>query len=82
MQEAGAAASVARLIADLSPDVTLLLLPPVLEGDAGLSATGMVDTLLMVSDGTSTVAADLRQCDRLLDGGPPVLGVVLVDAEC
>jgi protein-tyrosine kinase len=81
LQEPGAAASVARLIDILAPDVTLLLLPPVLEGDAGLSSMGMVETLLMVSDGTSTVPLDLRHCDRLLEGGPPVLGVVLVDAE-
>ncbi|MTE01520.1 hypothetical protein GIY56_14620 [Paracoccus sp. YIM 132242] len=81
LQEPGVAASVARLVADLSPDVTLLLLPPILEGDAGLAGAGMAETLLMVSDGTSTVPSDLRQCDRLLDGGPPILGVVLVDAE-
>lgn len=81
LQEPGVAASVARLIADLAPDVTLLLLPPILEGDAGLSGAGMVETLLMVSDGTSTIPSDLRHCDRLLEGGPPVLGVVLVDAE-
>lgn len=81
LQEPGVAASVAALIEALSPDVALLLLPPVLEGDAGLAAAGMAETLLMVSDGTSTVPADLRHCDRLLGDVAPVLGLVLVDAE-
>jgi len=81
LQEPDAAASVARLIGDLAPDVMLLLLPPMLEGDAGLSGLGMAETLLMVADGTSTVPPDLRSCDRLIEGGPPILGVVLVDAE-
>lgn len=81
LQEPGAAASVARLIRDLAPDVALLLLPPMLEGDAGLSGLPMAETLLMVADGTSTVPPDLRSCDRLIEGGPPILGVVLVDAE-
>ncbi|MCZ0963318.1 hypothetical protein [Paracoccus benzoatiresistens] len=81
LQEPNAAVSVARLIEDLAPDVTLLLLPPILEGDTGLSGLGMVETLLMVSDGTSTIPSDLRRCDRLIENGPPVLGVVLVDAE-
>ena len=81
LQEPNAAASVTRLVEDLAPDVTLLLLPPMLEGDAGLSGLGMVETLLMVSDGTNTIPSDLRRCDRLIENGPPVLGVVLVDAE-
>lgn len=81
LQEPEAARSVARLIEELAPDLVLLLLPPLLESDAGLSGLGMVETLLMVADGTSTLPADLRSCDRLVEGGPPILGVALVDAE-
>lgn len=81
LQEPDAAAAITRLIGKFAPDVVLLVLPPLLEGDAGLSGLGMVETLLMVADGTSTLPAELRSCDRLVEGGPPILGVVLVDAE-
>ena len=73
--------ALSALMSDLAPDVTLLVLPPMLEGDAGLAGLPLADTLLMVSDGTSTVPADLKDCDRLNEDGPPILGVVLVEAE-
>ena len=49
--------ALSALMSDLAPDVTLLVLPPMLEGDAGLAGLPLADTLLMVSDGTSTVPA-------------------------
>ena len=73
--------ALAELIAGLAPDVTLLLLPPMLEGDAGLAGLPLAHTLLMVADGTTTVAGDLKSCDRLNEDGPPILGVVMVEAE-
>lgn len=74
-------AALDQMIQKLAPDVVLMLLAPVLEGDAGLSGVALVDTVLMVSDGTSTVPADLHECDQMIESGPPILGVVLVDAE-
>lgn len=81
LQDPKATESISRLMDDLAPDITLLLLAPVLGGDAGLSGLAKVETVLMVSDGLRTVPADLKECDRLMEGGPPILGVVLVDAE-
>ena len=81
LQEPRAASALSALIAGLAPDVTLLLLPPMLEGDAGLAGLPLAHTLLMVADGTTTVAGDLKSCDRLNEDGPPILGVVMVEAE-
>ena len=81
LQEPRAIAALSGLVAELAPDVTLLVLPPMLEGDAGLAGLSLADALLMVSDGTSTVLHDLQACDRLNEDGPPILGVVLVEAE-
>ncbi len=81
LQEPRSTGALSALMSDLAPDVTLLVLPPMLEGDAGLAGLPLADTLLMVSDGTSTVPADLKDCDRLNEDGPPILGVVLVEAE-
>ncbi|GLS79229.1 hypothetical protein GCM10007893_00030 [Paracoccus marinus] len=81
LQEPRAASALSALIAGLAPDVTLLLLPPMLEGDAGLAGLPLAHTLLMVADGTTTVPGDLKTCDRLNEDGPPILGVVMVEAE-
>lgn len=65
----------------LEPEVVLIDLPPVLAGDDVLAMAGLVDAVLLVTDGTRTKPEEIRACERVLEGQIPLLGVVLNRAE-
>jgi Mrp family chromosome partitioning ATPase len=81
LQEPGTAASLEAVLEDLSPDVAIYDLPPVLQADDVLAFLPEVDGVLLVADGTRTTAAQLRECERLLKDRTQLLGVVLNRAE-
>lgn len=81
LQEPGTAAALEALLEDLSPDVAIHDLPPVLESDDVLAFLPEVDGILLVADGTRTTAAQMRECERLLKDQTQVLGVVMNRAE-
>ncbi|WP_052254161.1 CpsD/CapB family tyrosine-protein kinase [Leisingera sp. ANG-S5] len=58
-------------------DTALFDLPPVLEHDDTAAVLPQVDGVLLVSDGTSTTAAQLAACEKVLAGHTQLLGVVL-----
>ena len=61
--------------------LTLFDTAPLLGGDAGLAALPLADAVLLVADGRSGTARDIADCLRLLEGMPPLLGVILNKAE-
>lgn len=67
--------------AQLEPGLVIFDLPPLLGGDEVLALKPQLDALLLVADGTSTSAADLTACTRLLDGQVPILAVILNRGE-
>lgn len=72
---------VADLLAELTPDLVVVHVPPILAGDAGIAAIEMVDTVLIAVDGTQDTAATVRGAERLVAARRPVLGLFLYDAE-
>ncbi|MCB4457444.1 exopolysaccharide biosynthesis protein [Leisingera sp. McT4-56] len=58
-------------------DTALFDLPPVLEHDDTAAFLPQVDGVLLISDGTSTTAAQLAACEKMLAGHTQLLGVVL-----
>lgn len=81
LQEPATADALEAVIEDLSPDVTLYDLPPVLETDDVLAFLPEVDGILLIADGTRTTAEQIRDCERLLKDRTQLLGVVLNRAE-
>jgi len=65
----------------LAPDVTVLDMPPLLQDQAAQALLAQLDAVLLISDGTSSTAADIMECERLLDGQVPLLGVALNKSE-
>ncbi|MEQ8896904.1 MAG: CpsD/CapB family tyrosine-protein kinase [Roseovarius sp.] len=61
----------------LTPDVMLCDMPPLLEYDDVAAFLPQVDGVLLVVDGTRTVAEDIAQCQKMLNDRVPLLGVVL-----
>jgi protein-tyrosine kinase len=61
----------------LTPDVMLCDMPPLLEYDDVMAFLPQVDGVLLVVDGTKTVAEDIAQCQKMLNDRVPLLGVVL-----
>lgn len=61
----------------LTPDVILCDTPPLLEYDDLMAFLPQVDGVLLVVDGTKTVPQEIAQCQKLLEGRVPLLGVVL-----
>lgn len=81
LQEPATADALEAVMEDLSPDVTIYDLPPVLEADDALAFLPEIDGILLVADATRTSAAQIRECERLLQDHTQVLGVVLNRAE-
>ncbi|UWQ31931.1 CpsD/CapB family tyrosine-protein kinase [Leisingera sp. M527] len=61
----------------LGADTALFDLPPVLEHDDTAAFLPQVDGVLLIADGTSTTAAQLAACEKMLAGHTQMLGVVL-----
>ena len=81
LQQPETAETLEDMIDSLLPDIVLYDLPPVLEGDDLLAFLPQVDGVLLVADGTRTVGKDLAECERLLEGRAPLIGVVLNRGE-
>lgn len=65
----------------LQPDIMLIDLPPLPDGDAALSILPAMDGVLLVADGTRTTRRDLQLCERALEGKTRLVGLVLNRAE-
>lgn len=77
MQDPATAASLAEMRAALNPDIVLYDMPPLLSYDDTSAFLPQLDGILLVSDGTQTMAKHLAECERVLDGQVPLLGVIL-----
>lgn len=77
MQDPATAASLAEMCAALNPDLVLYDMPPLLSYDDTSAFLPQLDGILLVSDGTQTMAKHLAECERVLDGQVPLLGVIL-----
>jgi protein-tyrosine kinase len=66
-----------RVRAALRPDLVLYDMPPMLTHDDVSAFLPQLDGVLLVSDGTQTMARQLVECERMLDGQVPLLGVIL-----
>ncbi len=69
------------LIDQLAPDLVVYDLPPLLGEGTAVGLLPQLDAVLLVADGTRTVARDIIECERLLEGQVPLLGVVLNKSE-
>lgn len=65
----------------LAPDLIIYDLPPLFGCDDALAFLPNADAVIIVARGGETTAADLADCERLIEGGPVYLGVVLNGAE-
>lgn len=77
MQDPATAISLSEMRAALRPDIVLYDLPPLLTYDDTAAFLPQLDGILLVSDGTRTMAKHLAECERVLDGQLPLLGVIL-----
>jgi protein-tyrosine kinase len=66
-----------RMTESLQPDVVLYDLPPVLAYDDLTAFLPQVDGVLLVADGTQTLAGQITACEKILEGHTQVLSVVL-----
>ena len=66
-----------KMRAALRPELVIYDMPPLLAHDDVSAFLPQLDGVLLVSDGTRTMAKQLRECERRLDGKVPLLGVVL-----
>ncbi len=66
-----------RMRASLQPELVIYDMPPMLAHDDVSAFMPHLDGVLMVSDGTRTMGRELMECERMLDGQVPLLGVVL-----
>lgn len=77
LQNPATARSLAAMRKALRPDIVLYDMPPLLGYDDTSAFLPQLDGVLLVSDGTQTMAKHLAECERMLDGQVPLLGVIL-----
>lgn len=71
-----------RAMADLlAPDAVIVDMPPLLNDPVSQSLLQQLDAVLLISDGKSSTRADIIECERLLDGQVPLLGIALNKSE-
>lgn len=80
-QDPDAVAALNGLIDDLGADVVIHDMPPLLGTAAGVALLGQVDAVLLVADGLRSLPRDIADCERLLEGQAPLLGVILNKSE-
>jgi len=61
----------------LAPDVVLYDMPAILTHDDLGAFLPQVDGVLLISDGTRTTARQIAECEKVLAGQAPLLGVIL-----
>jgi Mrp family chromosome partitioning ATPase len=81
IQEPSTAAALDAIRSAYRPDVILYDLPPALACDDVIAFLPQVDGVLLVAAGGKTSADEVRECERLLTGQAPLLGVILNKAE-
>lgn len=81
MQSARARESLGAMIDALRPDIVIYDMPPMLIGDDAIAFLDALDCMLIVAASGVTTADHLRECERLLTGHAPYLGVVLNKVE-
>ena len=69
------------MIDAVSPDVVIHDLQPLLDDSVAVALLPQLDAVLLVSDGTRSTAQDILDCERLIEGQVPLLGVVLNKSE-
>lgn len=69
------------VIDTLEPDLVIHDLPPLLNDTASMAFLPQLDAVLLVADGTRTLAGDIVECERILEGQVPLLGVILNKSE-
>lgn len=77
LQAAETAHTLERMRAALQPELVIYDMPPMLAYDDVSAFLPQLDGVLLVSDGTQTMARELMECERMLEGQVPLLGVVL-----
>lgn len=77
VQEPAAIAALRLMMEQLAPDMAIFDLPPLLGDALCASLLPHLDAVLLVADGTATQAADITECERILEGQVPLLGVIL-----
>lgn len=77
LQDPATAASLQEMRAALRPDAVIYDLPPLLAYDDTAAFLPQLDGVLLVSDGTQTMAKHIAECERVLQGQVPLLGVIL-----
>ena len=65
----------------VAPDLVLLDMPPLLKDPLTQSLLPQVDAVLLISDGLRTRPNDILDCERMLEGQVPLIGVVLNKSE-
>ena len=66
-----------RMRKTLRPEIVLYDMPPLLVHDDVAAFLPQLDGVLLVSDGTQTMAKHIKECERILAGQVPLLGVIL-----
>ncbi|WP_113910746.1 CpsD/CapB family tyrosine-protein kinase [Roseovarius dicentrarchi] len=65
------------MIGTLTPDIMLYDLPAMLEHDDLEAFLPQVDGVLLVADATRTLASQITECERRLEGKTNLLGIIL-----
>ena len=77
LQTPETARTLERMRAALQPELVIYDLPAMLAHDDLSAFLPQLDGVLLVSDGTQTMGRHLLECERMLEGKVPLLGVVL-----
>lgn len=73
--------ALAAMLEQLDPEVVIYDVPPLLVTDDVLALAPCLDAVLLVTDGTMTTPDEIRDCENLLQGRIPLIGVVLNRAQ-
>ena len=77
LQDPSTMLTLQKMRAALRPDLVIYDMPPMLGHDDVTGFLPQLDGVLLISDGTQTMARQLIECERMLDDRVPLLGVVL-----
>lgn len=77
IQAAETAQTLERMRAALRPELVIYDMPAMLAHDDVSAFLPQLDGVLLVSDGHQTMGRELAECERLLDGQVPLIGIVL-----
>lgn len=81
LQDAALARAMAQLHETHPAEIAVIDTGALLGEDEALAALPLADALLLIADGRRVTAADMAECERLLVGMPPVMGVILNKSE-